>query len=99
MAKIGTTEATVLNWERGIEPELVHLPQIIDFLEFVPFDCQDDLLGQLRYFKLINGMSFERLGVAMGRDPEQLIDWMSNGMRPCKRNVEFIGRFLEEKLR
>jgi hypothetical protein len=41
-------------------------------------------------------MSFERVGAAMGRDPEQLIDWMSNGMKPCKRNMRFIERFLKK---
>jgi len=97
--KIGATGSSVYNWERGTEPELIHIPKIIKFLGYVPFECPDDLLGRLRYYKLINGMSFERLGAAMGRDPEQLVDWMSNGMKPCKRNVQFIEIFLKKKLR
>jgi len=97
--KIGVSEASIWSWEKGTEPELVHIPKIIDFLGYVPFECPDDLLGRLRYFKLINGMSYERLGAAMGRDPEQLVDWLSNGMKPCKRNKQFIGSFLEKNLR
>ncbi len=96
-AKIGVTESSVYNWEQGTEPELVHIPKIIEFLGYVPFECPDDLLGRLRYFKTVNGMSFERLGAAMGRDPEQLVDWMSNGMRPCKRNMESIKAFLTKE--
>jgi len=94
-AKIGVTEASVYNWERGKEPELVHIPKVIEFLGYVPFECPDDLLGRLRYFKLVNGMSFERLGAAMGRDPEQLVDWMSHGMKPCKQNRVAIETFLK----
>jgi DNA-binding XRE family transcriptional regulator len=97
-AKIGVTESSVYNWERGKGPELVHISKIITFLGYVPFECPDDLLGRLRYYKLINGMSFERLGAAMNRDPEQLVDWMSNGMKPCKRNMQFIDGFLKRKL-
>lgn len=55
-AKIGVSETAVFNWERGTEPELVHIPRIIEFLGYVPFECPDDLLGRLRYFRLINGM-------------------------------------------
>jgi DNA-binding XRE family transcriptional regulator len=95
--KIGVSEASVYNWERGTEPELVHIPKIIEFLGYVPFERPDDLLGQLRYYKLVNGMSYERLGVAMGRDPEQLVDWMSNGVKPCKRNRASIETFLNKR--
>ena len=92
--KIGVTESSVWNWERGTEPELVHIPKIIAFLGYIPFECPDDLLGQLRYYKLINGMSFERLGAAMGRDPEQLTDWLTGRRRPCKKNLQVIESFL-----
>ncbi len=97
-AKIGVTESSVYNWERGTEPELVHIPKIIAFLGYVPFECPDDLHGRLRYFKKVNGMSFERLGAAMGRDPEQLVDWLSNGVKPCKRNMQFIKQLLKRKV-
>lgn len=97
-AKIGVTESSVWNWERGTEPELVFIPKIIDFLGYVPFERPADLLGQLRYYKLVNGMSFERLGAAMGRDPEQLVNWLSNGVKPCKKNREIIYRFLRGRI-
>ncbi len=98
-ARIGVSEASVYNWERGAEPELVHIPKIIKFLGYVPFEQPSDVLGQLRYFKLINGMSFERLGAITGRDPEQLVDWLSNGVRPCKRNMQCISDFLKKQIR
>ena len=97
--RIGVSEASVWNWERGVEPELVHIPKIIAFLGYVPFEYPNDLIGQLRYFKLVNGMSYVRLGTAMGRDPEQLTDWLSKGVRPCKRNVKLIHSFLHNHLK
>jgi len=35
------------------------------------------------------------LGVAMGRDPEQLSDWLSGRCYPFRRNREKIERFLD----
>jgi hypothetical protein len=85
-ANIGVTESSVWNWERGTEPELVHIPKIIELLECVPFECPNDLLGRLRYFKTVNRMSFERLGAAMRRGPEQLTDWFTGRSCPCPKN-------------
>lgn len=91
---IGVTESTVWNWEHGTEPELRHIPKIIEFLGYTPFECPEDLIGKLKYFKLINGLSYERLGKLMGRDPEQLMDWISGRHKPCLKNIESVYSFL-----
>jgi transcriptional regulator with XRE-family HTH domain len=91
---IGVTESTMWNWEHGTEPELRHMPKIIEFLGYVPFECPEDTIGQLRYFKRVNGLSYERLGALMGRDPEQLTDWLSGRAKPCGRNVQSLADFL-----
>jgi hypothetical protein len=90
---IGVKESTVWNWEHWTEPELVHMPKVIEFLGYVSFECPDEL-GRLAYFKRVNGLSYERLGALMGRDPEQLTDWLSGRVKPCKRSVQNINRFL-----
>ena len=92
--QIGVTESTVWNWEHGTEPELIHIPKIIEFLGYAPFECPDDPVGKLRYFKKVKGLSYERLGKLMLRDPEQLTDWLSGRIKPCKRNLKQIMRFL-----
>jgi DNA-binding XRE family transcriptional regulator len=91
---IGVTESTVWNWEHGTEPELRYMPKIIEFLRYVPFECPEDTLGQLKYFKQVKGLSYERLGEIMRKDPEQLTDWLSKRVKPCKRSVQEIKRFL-----
>lgn len=94
---IGVTESTVWNWEHGREPELRHMPKIIEFLGYVPFGCPEDPIGKLRYFKLVNGLSYERLGDLMGRNPEQLMDWLSGKIKPCNKNRNDIDSFLAQR--
>lgn len=84
----------IWNWENGTEPELRHIPKIIRFLDYTPFECPQYHVGRLRYFKLVNGLSYERLGELMGRDPEQLTDWLSGRVKPSKRNIQNIINFL-----
>jgi transcriptional regulator with XRE-family HTH domain len=91
---IGVKEATVWNWEHGTEPELIHIPAIIAFLGYTPWPEPDDSVGRLAHFKKVNGLSYQRLGALMGRDPEQLTDWLSRRIKPCKRNVQSIVKFL-----
>jgi transcriptional regulator with XRE-family HTH domain len=93
-ATIGVSENTVWNWEHGIEPELIHVPAVLAFLGYVPWKEPEDPIGRLAYFKKVKGLSFERLGVLMGKDPEQLNDWLSARVRPCKKSIDRITLFL-----
>ncbi|MDP2754844.1 MAG: helix-turn-helix transcriptional regulator, partial [Nitrospirota bacterium] len=61
---------------------------------YVPFECPEEPVGKLRHFKLVNGLSYERLGKMMDRDPEQLTDWLSGRVKPTKRNIQNIADFL-----
>jgi transcriptional regulator with XRE-family HTH domain len=94
--QIGVTESTVWNWEHGTEPELKHMPAILAFLEYVPWEEPEEAVGRLAHFKKVNGLSFKRLGVLIGRAPEQLEDWLSGRHIPCKRNIRQIQKFLLE---
>ncbi len=95
---IGVCEHTIHGWENGTEPELVHIPKIIEFLGYVPFDPpdSDDPLERLRYYKMLNGLSYMRLGMLIGKHHEQLEDWLSGRIKPCKRNIQNIVEFLNE---
>jgi DNA-binding XRE family transcriptional regulator len=94
---IGVSECTVYNWEkRGHEPEIKHIPKIIKFLGYVPFDCPGDVMGKLSYFKKIKGFSFLELGKLLGRDPDLLSSWLSHYKKPYPRNLDDINRFLSK---
>jgi len=58
----------------------------------------EDLLEKLTWYKRANGLTLERVGVAMGRDPEQLADWLSGRHSPCRRNREEIESFLANRV-
>lgn len=75
------------------------MPKIIEFLGYVPFECLYDPIEKLRYFKQVKGLSYERLGELMGRDTEQLTNWLSSNHKPCKRNIQSIISFLFEQLK
>jgi transcriptional regulator with XRE-family HTH domain len=95
---IGVTESTVWNWEHGGEPELIHMPQIISFLGYIPFEMPQDPIGRLNYLKKLRGLSYEKLGKSMKRDPEQLTGWLSGRITPCQRNIKRIESFLSRSL-
>ncbi|MEW6419795.1 MAG: helix-turn-helix transcriptional regulator [Nitrospirota bacterium] len=96
---IGVTESTVWNWEHGTEPEIRHMPKIIEFIGYVPFECPDDSIGKLKYFKQVHGLSYNRLGKLMGRDPEQMTEWISGQVKPCMKNILSVNDFLTKWLR
>ncbi len=95
-AEIGVTESTVWNWEHGTEPELIHIPAVLAFLGYIPWEEPENPVGKLAYFKKVKGLSLQRLGSLMGRDPEQLEDWLSGRVKPCGKNTEKIKSFLAD---
>jgi transcriptional regulator with XRE-family HTH domain len=94
---IGVTESSVWNWEHGTEPEPRYNPSIIKFLGYIPFDCPDDTVGRLAWYKRVNGMNLECLGEAMGVDQAQLSSWLTGRHNPSSRNQEKIELFLEQQ--
>jgi hypothetical protein len=65
----GLSEATVYSWESGTGPELAHIPKIIEFLGYVPFERPVGLMGLLRYFSPMNAWG------AMGRGSGATTGW------------------------
>lgn len=91
---IGVKATTIWNWEHGTEPEQKYNPRIINFLGYIPFDCPDDIMGRLAWYKRFNGLSLPELGRRMNRHPDQLRGWLSGERRPFARNIESIEQFL-----
>jgi transcriptional regulator with XRE-family HTH domain len=98
--RLGVNETTIYNWEKNRStPSLRFMPRIIKFLGYFPLKCQGDPIERLKFYKLVNSLSYKRLGKLMGRDPGQLADWLSRRVGPCKRNMERIVKFLAEVYR
>jgi len=54
-------------------------------------------VGRLAWYTRAMGMNFDHLGEAMGRDPEQLSDWLSGRHNPFRKNRDKIELFLENQ--
>jgi transcriptional regulator with XRE-family HTH domain len=93
--QIGVTTSTIWNWENNWSSiTLSCMPKVITFLGYNPIACPEELMEKLSWYKLVKGLSLEQLGAEMGRDPEQLSDWLSGRHNPCRRNLEIIKSFL-----
>ena len=93
-ARLDVTTPTVWNWENKGSVDLRFTPRVIEFLGYNPISQPEDLLEKLAWYKQVNGLTLEQLGVEMERDPEQLADWLSGRHKPCQRNREEIEVFL-----
>ena len=97
-ARLGVTAPTVWNWENRGSVDLRFIPRVIEFLGYNPIPQPDDLLERLAWYKQVNGLTLEQLGVEMGRDPEQVADWLSGRHFPCRKNITFVEKFLNTTL-
>jgi transcriptional regulator with XRE-family HTH domain len=96
--QIGVTTSSIWNWENGWSSiTLSCMPKVIEFLSYNPIPCPEGLVERLAWYKLVNGLPLEKLGAEMGRDPEQLADWLSGRHDPCRKNREGIEKFLTDR--
>jgi len=55
-------------------------------------------MERLAWYKQVNGLTLEQLGSEMGRDPEQLADWLNGRHKPCPHNLEEVAGFLSDRV-
>lgn len=96
--RLGVDEMTIVNWEKGrTQPSLKHLPSLITFLGYVPFDCEPDPLGRMRYYKKVYGLSMETLARELGMNESTVTGWLAGKHQPNANSVERIEAFLRTK--
>jgi transcriptional regulator with XRE-family HTH domain len=97
--QIDVTTSTIWNWENGWSTIAMGcMPKVIKFLGYNPIPCPEALMERLAWYKQAKGLPLEKLGAEMGRDPEQLADWLTGRHNPCRRNQKEIEEFLSDKL-
>lgn len=90
---------TIVNWEKGrTQPSLKHFPNLIAFLGHVPFDCESDLLGRIRYYKTVHGLSLEALAHELRINESTVTGWLAGKHHPNAKSVEQIEAFLRTKV-
>ena len=83
---IGVEENTVTYWEKHRSQPAIHcLPQIIQFLGYIPFELKADSLGeQIKLYRKIKGISQENFAKQISVDPCTLARWERNRGKPSK---------------
>ena len=96
---LDVNSCSIYNWEnnRG-DPEIRFVPAIIKFLGYNPRPYPSCTIDRLEWFRWSHGLSLERLGVEMTRDPEQLSDWLTGRHKPFRKSLAMIDTFLGKKL-
>lgn len=96
--RLGVDEMTIVNWEKGrTQPSLTHLPSLITFLGYVPFDCEPDPLGRMRYHKKVSGLSMDTLARELGVHASTVSGWLAGTHQPTAQSMERIEAFVRTK--
>ena len=95
---IGVDETTVWNWESGrTEPLIKHLPGVVTFLGYHPFEASGQSLGERLWdHRRKTGLSQKKLARAIGIDPTTLSRLEKNSSRCVKKVVEIATDFLRK---
>jgi transcriptional regulator with XRE-family HTH domain len=90
--KIGTSEASIHNWERGhATPSLNFMPRILKFLGYVPFEMPTGILGEkIKTYRWVLGLSQKALAKQLRIDPCTLARWEKGKGRPLKELLSLI---------
>jgi transcriptional regulator with XRE-family HTH domain len=93
---LGVDETTIDNWENNhSSPRLRHIPGIIKFLGYVPFDTNTKSLGEkIVRFRRLLGITQKELAKTLGVDPSTLGRWEKGRGQPMKRQATKLATFL-----
>jgi transcriptional regulator with XRE-family HTH domain len=100
---LGVDESTVWNWESSkAEPLTKHLPAIICFLGYSPFNGTGQSLGErLRDYRRKTGLTQKKLAGEIGIDPSTLSRLEKNSSRclnkVVKMAIDFVRRVAPRK--
>jgi DNA-binding XRE family transcriptional regulator len=93
--RIGVTEETIYNWEMNrTVPQTRLIPDIIDFLGYVPYDPGWSVGQWLRAARSALGLSQELLARRVGLDESTVAKWERERHRPLKKKLETLKDFL-----
>ena len=79
-------ECTVMHWEQGATtPPVVHMPAIIAFLGYEPFDAPENLPDRMRRYRMLHGLTIDAAAAALEVDPGSWSAWESGKVTPWPR--------------
>lgn len=93
--RIGVTEYTIHNWERGNSvPPIAFMPAIVRFLGYDPSPESVTLAERMHAYRKRHGLSIREAALRAGVDPSSWGQWERTGIVPWKRYRELLNKFL-----
>ena len=93
--RIGVTENCITNWElHRNEPEARHVPRIIEFIGYCPYDPTGHLIDRVEAIRRALGLTQEQLAKILGIDESSLASWARREHKPVKQSQNVLHAFL-----
>ena len=93
--KLGVSSDTVRGWENNRhEPAIRHVPRILEFLGYVPFEPGPSLTERFRFARWTRGLSKRAMAARLGVDETTVRDWERGVHRPSRRNRDRLDALL-----
>jgi len=85
--KVNVSDITIYLWEKNkVQPSLVQIPKIIDFLGRNPFESvAENLADKIKAYRRLRGFSQKKLAGLLGIDQTTLAGWERGEHQPTKR--------------
>lgn len=93
----GITEDALCFWENGLAiPNIRYAPAIILFLGYNPYPQKETetLGGKIGQYRLMNGLSYNRMGDMFGVDASTVSAWEKNKCFPNKPKLDLLNKLL-----
>jgi len=88
---LGVDKCTINNWETNrATPALFHIPRIIKFIGYIPWEIQE---GDIKTRRQLWGISQESLAKQIGVDPGTVARWETGKRKPGKVFLKMLGEF------
>jgi transcriptional regulator with XRE-family HTH domain len=93
---IGVGKVSIQYWETNrVNPSIKHIPKIIQFLDYVPYNNEANTLPEkLLFYRQLMGLSRKQFAEIAGLDVSTIAKWEKSKHLPTKRSLDRINDFL-----
>ena len=85
---IGVTRAMISAWEKNpVEPAVKHIPKIIEFLGYVPYERGETLGQRITIYRKTLGLSHYQFAKKLGVAPCTIMNWEHDKVRNIEKKI------------